>query len=70
MKCDLFLSVGTSSVVQPAASLIDLARAARVVTIEVNPIKSGQTGWITADFLPNQNELILRPLAPHTALSQ
>ena len=37
MQCDLFLSVGTSSVVQPAASLVDLARAAGAATVEVNP---------------------------------
>ena len=35
--CDLFLSVGTSSVVYPAASLIDLAHQASACLIEVNP---------------------------------
>lgn len=35
--CALFLAVGTSAVVQPAAGLIDLARSAGAVTIEVNP---------------------------------
>lgn len=35
--CDLFLSVGTSSTVYPAAGLIDLARQARACVIEVNP---------------------------------
>ncbi|MHC4562323.1 MAG: SIR2 family NAD-dependent protein deacylase [Planctomycetota bacterium] len=35
--CDLFISVGTSSVVQPAASLIEIADGAGAKTIEVNP---------------------------------
>ncbi|HEY2291283.1 MAG TPA: NAD-dependent deacylase [Thermoanaerobaculia bacterium] len=35
--CDLFFSVGTSSVVYPAAGLIDLAHQAGACLIEVNP---------------------------------
>lgn len=35
--CDLFLSVGTSSVVYPAAGLIELAHQAGACLIEVNP---------------------------------
>lgn len=35
-SCDVFMSVGTSSVVQPAASLIDLAKSHGAKTIEVN----------------------------------
>lgn len=35
--CDLFLSVGTSSLVYPAAGLVDLARQNGAVTVEVNP---------------------------------
>ncbi len=34
--CDAFLSVGTSAIVQPAASLLDLANRARAVTVLVN----------------------------------
>ncbi|MFO1407473.1 MAG: NAD-dependent deacylase [Steroidobacteraceae bacterium] len=36
-SCDVFLSVGTSSVVYPAAGLVDIARTAGAVTVEVNP---------------------------------
>jgi NAD-dependent deacetylase len=36
-SCDLFLSVGTSSTVYPAAGLIDLAHQAGACLIEVNP---------------------------------
>jgi NAD-dependent deacetylase len=36
-NCDVFLSVGTSSLVQPAASLPLLAKEAGAVVVEVNP---------------------------------
>ena len=35
--CDLFLSVGTSSLVYPAAGLAEIAREADAITAEVNP---------------------------------
>lgn len=35
-RCDLFLSVGTSATVQPAASFIEVARAAGARTVEIN----------------------------------
>jgi hypothetical protein len=36
-QCDVFVSCGTSSVVQPAASLIDMAIRAGATTVQVNP---------------------------------
>jgi NAD-dependent deacetylase len=36
-ECDVFLSVGTSSLVFPAAGLVDLARSNGAVTVEINP---------------------------------
>lgn len=36
-QCDLFLSVGTSAVVQPAASLPLVALEAGITTVEINP---------------------------------
>jgi NAD-dependent deacetylase len=36
-RCDVFFCIGTSSLVQPAASLTDLAIAAGSTTIQVNP---------------------------------
>lgn len=36
-QCQVFLCVGTSSLVQPAASLTEMAAAAGAVTIQVNP---------------------------------
>jgi NAD-dependent deacetylase len=36
-NCDAFLCIGTSSLVQPAASLTDIAIRAGAVTVQVNP---------------------------------
>jgi len=36
-SCDLFFVIGTSRVVEPAASLADQARAAGAVVVEINP---------------------------------
>jgi NAD-dependent deacetylase len=35
--CDVFLSVGTSSEVYPAAGLVDLARQNQALVAEINP---------------------------------
>jgi NAD-dependent deacetylase len=37
LACDLFLSVGTSSIVEPAASLTQLAAQRRATTVQLNP---------------------------------
>jgi NAD-dependent deacetylase len=39
--CDLFLSIGTSSVVYPAAGLIAAAKARGAFTVEINPDTTG-----------------------------
>ncbi len=36
-SCDVFMSVGTSSIVQPAAGLVESARSAGAVIVEINP---------------------------------
>jgi NAD-dependent protein deacetylase/lipoamidase len=40
-RCDLFLSIGTSSVVYPAAGLAAEARARGAFTVEINPETTG-----------------------------
>jgi NAD-dependent deacetylase len=45
--CDLFLVCGTSSIVQPAASLTDIADEAGATTIQVNPNPTGADGSVT-----------------------
>jgi len=39
--CDVFLSVGTSSVVYPAAGLVAAAKACGALTVEINPEATG-----------------------------
>jgi NAD-dependent deacetylase len=40
-SCDLFLSIGTSSVVSPAAGLVHAAKSRRAFTVEINPETTG-----------------------------
>jgi NAD-dependent deacetylase len=40
-ECDVFLSIGTSSVVYPAAALVAEARSRGAFTIEINPETTG-----------------------------
>lgn len=40
-SCDLFISVGTSGVVYPAAGLVALAKACGAHTVEINPVRTG-----------------------------
>jgi len=44
--CDLFLSIGTSSTVSPASSLIELARQSRAHTVEINPAPTPETDLV------------------------
>jgi NAD-dependent deacetylase len=48
--CDVFLCVGTSAVVQPAASLIDVAFKRGAVTIQVNPNSTGVQSRLSYDL--------------------
>ncbi|MEQ8316897.1 MAG: NAD-dependent deacylase [Phycisphaerales bacterium] len=47
MSCDLFLTIGTSAVVYPAAGYIDLAISRGVPSIEINPDATPMTGSVT-----------------------
>ena len=46
-NCDVFFSIGTSAVVQPAASLPSIARQNGAVLVEVNPSPTPLTGLAT-----------------------
>jgi NAD-dependent deacetylase len=46
-SCDTFLCIGTSSIVQPAASLIDRALEAGAVTVQINPNPTGLEGRLS-----------------------
>ena len=47
-ECDVFFSIGTSSLVQPAAGLATIAAGAGATTIEVNPEPTDISGSFTA----------------------
>ena len=51
--CDVFMSIGTSSLVYPAAGLADVALESGAVTIEVNPSPTGQSDAYTASLRGN-----------------
>ena len=44
--CEVFLSLGTSAVVQPAASLIDVANRAGAVSVQINPNPTDTDGTV------------------------
>jgi NAD-dependent deacetylase len=44
--CDVYLSVGTSSLVHPAAGLIAHAKAAGAFTVEINPEPTGASPYL------------------------
>ena len=41
--CDVYLSIGTSSEIYPAAGLFDVARSVGAITVEINPNATEQT---------------------------
>jgi NAD-dependent deacetylase len=51
-KCDVFLAVGTSAVVYPAAGLVPLAKQAGATVIEINPEATGASN--VADIVIRQ----------------
>lgn len=57
--CDVFLSVGTSSLVYPAAGLADIARRHGAVVVEVNPNPTMQAS--SFDFALTGNSGVILP---------
>ena len=47
MSCHVFLTIGTSAVVYPAAGYIELAISRGVPTVEINPDATPMTGGVT-----------------------
>ena len=60
--CDVFLSVGTSAVVEPAASLIYHAMNNDAVTVEINPRPTAQAGMVTHALEGKSGEVLPRLL--------
>jgi NAD-dependent deacetylase len=56
--CDVFLSVGTSSIVYPAAGLVTIAQEAGAMTIEVNPNPTEQSDAFTSSLRGNAGVIL------------
>jgi NAD-dependent deacetylase len=67
LSCDVFLSIGTSSVVYPAAGFLHGAKSRGVFTVEINPEETPMSADVDAvlrggaeDVLPKLEELLAR----------
>ncbi|MAF91447.1 MAG: NAD-dependent deacylase [Bdellovibrionota bacterium] len=58
-RCDLFLSVGTAASVQPAASLIEVAKEAGAYVVELNP--NGTYASAGVDLIINEPSEVFFP---------
>jgi NAD-dependent deacetylase len=61
-RCDLFLSVGTSNLVEPAASLPWQARSAGAEVVVINPVTDGQHGGTRVRHLAGPAGVLLPAL--------
>lgn len=61
-SCDVFMSVGTSSVVYPSAGFVHLASARGAVTVEVNPERTQITGDVDWALTAKSGEVMPRVL--------
>jgi NAD-dependent deacetylase len=75
--CELFLSLGTSSLVQPAASLTQIALEQGAFTVEVNPDETPASGLVdlalrgrTGELLPRLIDAALGPPPPRGSPSR
>lgn len=62
-ECDLFFCVGTSSLVQPAASLTDLALEAGATTVQINPASTDYDQRVDVALRGPAGEVLPRLLA-------
>jgi NAD-dependent deacetylase len=56
--CGLFFSLGTSSLVEPAASLARVAAAAGAKTVEINPQETPLSSWVDISARGTTGELL------------
>ena len=57
-RCDLFVSIGTSGAVYPAAGFVQLAAAAGARTLELNLERSAGSGWFEESRLGPATALV------------
>jgi NAD-dependent deacetylase len=56
--CDVFLTIGTSSVVHPAAGFVDLARRRDAFTAEINPDETPASALVDATIRGRAEEIL------------
>lgn len=56
--CEIFLTVGTSAVVQPAASLVHVAADAGATTVEINLEETGNSRWVDVSLLGKCGDIL------------
>jgi len=66
-ECDVFLSVGTSSVVYPAAGFVRVAGAAGAFTAEINPESTPISGWVDLSIRSGASEVLPKVVTSKTA---
>jgi NAD-dependent deacetylase len=57
-ECDLFVSIGTSGAVYPAAGFVQVASAAGAATLELNLETSAGSGWFDESRLGPAGTLV------------
>ncbi len=68
-QCQVVLVVGTSGMVDPAASLPEIARKKGALIVEVNPTRSHMTSMVTDVFLEGRSEQLLPLLADEVEIT-
>jgi len=58
-RCDVFLTIGTSSVVYPAAGFVHQARSYGAVTIEINPETTEASGEVDISIRGKAEEVLV-----------
>jgi NAD-dependent deacetylase len=58
MQCDLFVSIGTSGMVYPAAGFVQMARAVGADTVEINLEPTAQRGWFDRGYYGPASEQV------------
>jgi NAD-dependent deacetylase len=67
-SCDLFVSIGTSAVVYPAATLPDFARRAGALRVEINPEETSASHLYDVHLRGPATEMLARLAAGHPEL--
>jgi NAD-dependent deacetylase len=57
---EVFMAVGTSAVVQPAASLVHVAADAGATTVEINPEATANTPWVDVSLVGKSGDILPR----------